>query len=76
MSEGDYWREQRRFALRNLKEFGFGKASMEDLIISEAKKLADALKKESGPVDLNQKIQISIVNTLWSIVVGENLGKC
>jgi hypothetical protein len=30
-SHGNYWKELRRFLLRNLRDFGFGKTSMEDL---------------------------------------------
>jgi hypothetical protein len=36
---GNYWREQRRFLLKNLKDFGFGKASMESIIQDEMSKL-------------------------------------
>ncbi len=39
---GDVWKEQRRFTLRHLRDFGFGKASMEDIIIEEFKVLVHA----------------------------------
>jgi hypothetical protein len=32
-SVGNYWRELRRFMLRNLRDFGFGKASMQETIL-------------------------------------------
>ena len=31
-TNGEEWREQRRFALRHLRNFGFGKTSMEEMI--------------------------------------------
>ncbi len=31
-SNGKEWQEQRRFALKNLRDFGFGKLSMEELV--------------------------------------------
>lgn len=34
-SSGKEWQEQRRFALRNLREFGFGKSSMDELFDEE-----------------------------------------
>ena len=40
---GKYWREQRRFLLKNLKDFGFGKSSMESAIQDEMAKLCSKL---------------------------------
>jgi len=42
-TSGQYWIEQRRFLLKNLKDFGFGKASMESLIQDEMAKLCSKL---------------------------------
>jgi hypothetical protein len=42
---GKYWREQRRFLLKNLKDFGFGKASMESMIQDELAKLCSKLSQ-------------------------------
>jgi methyl farnesoate epoxidase/farnesoate epoxidase len=38
------WNEQRRFALRTLRDFGFGKQSMEGLLQSELQALVDRFK--------------------------------
>ena len=42
-TSGRYWREQRRFLLKNLRDFGFGKSSMESLIQDEMVKLCSKL---------------------------------
>jgi hypothetical protein len=47
MSGGNYWKEQRRFILRTLRDFGFGKSSMESLITEEMQKLCEKLKTDS-----------------------------
>lgn len=47
MSGGTYWKEQRRFLLRYLRDFGFGKSSMESLITEEMEKLCKKLSLES-----------------------------
>ena len=44
-SSGLEWMEQRRFTMRQLKDMGFGKSSMEDLIIHEIEDLCALLSK-------------------------------
>lgn len=116
-SSGPEWVEQRRFALRQLRDLGFGKSSMEDTINDEVDKLVGLLKKvnfrsnflkcirgirttflkaieffnlfyisiemscfslkeaesNNGKLSLNLKLNLSIVNALWVILVGEEL---
>ena len=45
-SNGTEWQEQRRFSLRNLRDLGFGKMSMEHLIHEEAIKCIHMIKKD------------------------------
>ena len=73
-SQGSYWKEQRRFLLRNLRDFGFGKSEMEDAMLDEVEKLSAELHKDIGmPKSLGNKLNLSILNALWAILVGENL---
>ena len=69
-SHGTYWKELRRFLLRNLRDFGFGKTSMEDLFHDEVAKMCQYFSKRTGePINLSGTMNISIVNALWSILV-------
>lgn len=45
-ANGTEWQEQRRFLLRQLRDFGFGKIKMEPLIHEEIKKSIAMIKKE------------------------------
>ncbi|XP_035982356.1 cytochrome P450 2K1 isoform X3 [Fundulus heteroclitus] len=45
---GPIWRERRRFALMNLKNFGLGKKSMEERILEEIQYIIETLEKNSG----------------------------
>ena len=36
-THGKQWTEQRRFALKTLRDFGFGKSAMENIILDEVK---------------------------------------
>ena len=74
-THGEFWREQRRFILRNLRDLGIGKSSMEDDIVEEVNKLMDEMLKTCGqPTTLVKVINIAILNALWAILTGEKLG--
>ena len=73
-SQGTYWKEQRRFLLRHLRDFGFGKTSMEDTLLDEVDKLCNEYSKVEGtPMCLDNTMNLSVINSLWSILTGEKL---
>jgi len=59
---GKYWREQRRFLLKNLRDFGFGKSSMEAIFHDEASKLCKLLSE--NPQVCNCFLQDKLLNCL------------
>ena len=76
-ASGKAWREQRRFALKHLKDFGFGKSSMEHQIADEVKELLDNLKikiKEGEhEVPMVHIFNLPVVNSLWKIIANQRL---
>ena len=73
-ANGKEWQEQRRFTLKNLRDLGFGKTSMESLIQEEIEKCIELLRKEVGkPTQLNLKLNIAIINALWKLLTGEKV---
>ncbi|XP_037058616.1 cytochrome P450 2J3-like isoform X1 [Peromyscus leucopus] len=71
-SSGQTWKEQRKFALMTLKNFGLGKKSLEQCIQEEALHLADAIGEEEGqPFDPHLKITIGVSNIICSITFGK-----
>ena len=72
ISEGATWAEQRRFTLRTLRDFGFGKVGMEDMIAEEAEAFMEEIRKSNGePFDFMNKFNLPILNSLWRVTVGE-----
>ncbi|CAG7821290.1 unnamed protein product [Allacma fusca] len=70
--DGDEWSEQRRFALRQLKEFGFGKRSMESLVMDEVNELIQGLRKDAGKsISTRNRFNAAVLNALWTITTGD-----
>ncbi|KAK2855891.1 hypothetical protein Q5P01_004626 [Channa striata] len=70
-SNGDSWRDMRRFVLTNLRDFGMGKKACEDKIIEECGYLVEVFKGFNGePFDTTQSVNYSVSNIICSIVYG------
>ncbi|XP_035851086.1 cytochrome P450 2K1-like isoform X2 [Sander lucioperca] len=70
-SNGDSWKEMRRFALTNLRDFGMGKKASEDKIIEECDYLIEVFKTFKGEAfDSTQPINYAVSNMICSIVYG------
>eukprot|EP00058_Branchiostoma_floridae_P018391 XP_002603880.1 hypothetical protein BRAFLDRAFT_276924 [Branchiostoma floridae] len=68
---GTPWKEHRKFTLMSLREFGFGKRSMEGKILEESVALqAEILKMGNKPSDISRMVQNAVTNVICSIVFG------
>lgn len=47
-ANGENWKEMRRFALSNMREFGMGKKGSEEKIIEETRNLIEVFEKFNG----------------------------
>jgi len=78
-TDEDFWVEQRRFILRQLREFGFGKRGMSEYIEHEADIMVNHFKKQMGDkkeveVQMDSAFGIHVLNTLWTMLAGTNFG--
>ncbi|XP_014677470.1 PREDICTED: cytochrome P450 2C25-like [Priapulus caudatus] len=70
-STGKIWKEQRKFTLAKLREFGMGKVSLESRVKEEISILLVAIKSTNGETfDFQPLITTSVCNVICSIMWG------
>ena len=73
-SNGAIWNERRKFSLKHLRDMGFGRKSMDSVIIEEADLLIDKLlQAKNGIVEIKNTFNVPIINILWEIVASKKL---
>ncbi len=74
-SSGQSWYDQRRFTLSTLRDFGFGKQNMDELIEDEVEQLLSKIEEShlDKPLAVQYLFNISVLNALWRILSGERL---
>ncbi|XP_054274087.1 probable cytochrome P450 303a1 [Macrosteles quadrilineatus] len=77
LTDEEFWQEQKRFVLRHLREFGFGRKTMAGLTEDEAAALVESFEKriaKSGKngilVEMSNAFNVCVLNTLWSMLAG------
>lgn len=74
LTDSTVWKEQRRFILRHLREFGFGKGDMSRMIEAETAIMVDSIKEllKDGKVELDMSkiFSVHVLNTLWTMLAG------
>jgi hypothetical protein len=63
------WRELRRFTLQALRDFGVGKASIEEKIAVEIETATEYLEGRNGkPTSMNDLMQQVVANVIFGII--------
>ncbi|XP_018572226.1 probable cytochrome P450 303a1 [Anoplophora glabripennis] len=70
-----FWYEQRRFSIRQLREFGFGRRNMSTLIEEETQELVNYIlrtihDKDSLIFEMTTLFNVHVLNTLWRMLAG------
>ncbi|XP_069672282.1 methyl farnesoate epoxidase-like [Periplaneta americana] len=67
-TDGAYWVEQRRFTLRHLRDLGFGKKSLETIIVDEVEQLVRKL--QSSETQTTGMFGLPSINVLMEVLGG------
>nr|XP_027214807.1 cytochrome P450 2L1-like [Penaeus vannamei] len=68
-TEGLLWQNNRRFALRHLRDLGMGKTRLEEAIQHEAVCLVEDFARHAGrPGPLPWSINVAVLNVIWQMV--------
>ena len=72
VSNGEIWRENRRFILHQLHNLGFGKLSLEEPIMMEIKLLIEYFEKFdlSQPIELDWGLNVAGLNNVSKLMTG------
>ncbi|VVC86331.1 probable cytochrome P450 303a1 [Leptidea sinapis] len=75
VTDGELWKEQRRFLLKHLKDFGFGRKGMAQISSNEGNFMVRDVYNaigDRGSVELymHNFFNTYILNTLWSMMAG------
>ena len=74
-TDGDIWRELRRFSLHTLRDFGLGRNLMQERILDEVSHMISTIKEESeknpGEVqNIQNHIDISVASIIMQLIFG------
>ncbi|XP_040169523.1 probable cytochrome P450 303a1 isoform X2 [Anopheles arabiensis] len=81
LTDEQFWQEQRRFIVRHLKEFGFARKGMTEIIQNEAahirKDFEELIAKGQGKatVQMQGAFSVYVLNTLWLMMAGVRYSK-
>lgn len=69
-----FWQEQRKFVIRHLRDFGFGRRDMGEMVESEAEDLVKSVMNKmvdgKAIIPMADIFGVSVLNTLWMMMAG------
>jgi len=72
-ANGNHWQHDRRFLLRNLRNLGMGRTSLEGGLQAEAQAMVDDLREHAGGVleEAPLSFRTCALNIIWQMVAGK-----
>ena len=71
-NDGQDWVIQRRFALKQLRDLGFGKKALDEFMVEEADGVIERmLQNPNGLVKMEAVFNVAVVNVLWQMIASK-----
>uniref|UniRef100_A0AC35EZ35 Cytochrome P450 n=1 Tax=Panagrolaimus sp. PS1159 TaxID=55785 RepID=A0AC35EZ35_9BILA len=78
-TDGPLWKEQRRFAIKVLKEFGLGRNLMQERVLDEVshfiKDMKDEIESGNKEIDFQNSLELAVGSIINAILLGYRFGK-
>ena len=72
LTDGAFYNRQKLFLVKQLKQFGFGKTSLETVIVDQANSMASYLEENAGKQVIKKEVFATpVLNILWSMMAGQ-----
>ncbi|XP_058456775.1 probable cytochrome P450 305a1 [Malaya genurostris] len=72
-TDGEHWEEHRSFTVRTLRELGFGRNTMNELINNELAEIIQTLERTNGSIAPVQLLSFSVLNVIWALATGKRI---
>ena len=75
-NNGKSWYKQRRFAMKSLRDFGYGKTESENYMQEEVEALVREFlieNEKQGNVKIDEQFSLPVVNVLWQLTTSKQL---
>ncbi|XP_032680722.1 exonuclease 1 [Odontomachus brunneus] len=72
MNDGLEWKELRHWTVRNLRNVGFAKRKMEELLLDELVIVIDKLKQHNV-LRIKLAVETAVINVLWKLLTGQQI---
>ncbi|XP_018325316.1 probable cytochrome P450 305a1 isoform X1 [Agrilus planipennis] len=69
-ADGELWTIQRRFVVQHLRDLGFGKGYMEDMVKQQLLHILDVIEQNEDHVVMGEILSKPIMNILWAMTAG------
>ncbi|GAB6030733.1 hypothetical protein CHUAL_007584 [Chamberlinius hualienensis] len=71
-TDGEFWKQHRRFILHNLRDYGVGKLALQPLLLNELQFCLEEIRKQNGKnFAIKELLSSSIANNIHILATGE-----